>query len=121
MSMWWPHTSFFLRYAVILNVMLLFATTSSYAQQQPEDSEHASHHPEATNDPTVNANTDVLPTATQGKGPLGNADAMMGPGMAKGMDKMMEKMGAPKPKDLYPTLMRMHSATPEQRDRKSVV
>ena len=50
MSMWWPHTSFFLRYAVILNVMLLFATTSSYAQQQPEDSEHASHHPEATND-----------------------------------------------------------------------
>ncbi len=116
MSMWWPHTSFFLRYAVILNVMLLFATTSSYAQQQPEDSEHASHHPEATNDPTVNANTDVLPTATQGKGPLGNADAMMGPGMAKGMDKMMEKMGAPKPKDLYPTLMRMHSATPEQRE-----
>ena len=116
MSMWWPHTSFFLRYAVILNVMLLFATTSSYAQQQPEDSEHASHHPEATNDPTVNANTDVLPTATQGKGPLGNADAMMGSGMAKGMDKMMEKMGAPKPKDLYPTLMRMHSATPEQRE-----
>ena len=116
MSMWWPHTSFFLRYAVILNVMLLFATTSSYAQQQPEDSEHASHHPETTNDPTVNANTDVLPTATQGKGPLGNADAMMGPGMAKGMDKMMEKMGAPKPKDLYPTLMRMHSATPEQRE-----
>ena len=116
MSMWWPHTSFFLRYAVILNVMLLFATTSSYAQQQPEDSEHASHHPEATNDPTVNANTDVLPTATQGKGLLGNADAMMGSGMAKGMDKMMEKMGAPKPKDLYPTLMRMHSATPEQRE-----
>jgi len=36
--------------------------------------------------------------------------------MAKGMDKMMEKMGAPKPKDLYPTLMRMHSATPEQRE-----
>ncbi|GAC23702.1 hypothetical protein GMES_1403 [Paraglaciecola mesophila KMM 241] len=116
MSMWWPHTSFFLRYAVILNVMLLFATTSSYAQQQPEDSEHASHHPEANNDPTVNANTDVLPTATQGKGPPGNAGAMMGPGMAKGMDKMMEKMGAPKPKDLYPTLMRMHSATPEQRE-----
>ena len=28
----------------------------------------------------------------------------------------MEKMGAPKPKDLYPTLMRMHSATPEQRE-----
>merc|ERR1712000_332799 len=66
--------------------------------------------------PIVAASTDSPPLANQVKGQPGNANAMMGPGMAKGMDKMMEKMGAPKPKDLYPRLMRMHSATPEQRE-----
>ena len=104
----------FFRYVVIVNVVLLLAMTRPYAQQQTEDSEHASHHPEETNESLVGVSTDALPLATQGKGPPGNA--MMGPGMAKGMDKMMEKMGAPKPKDLYPTLMRMHSTTPEQRE-----
>ena len=104
------------RYCVILNVVLFFVIINAHAQQQTEDSEHASHHPEAANGPIVAASTDSPPLANQVKGQPGNANAMMGPGMAKGMDKMMEKMGAPKPKDLYPTLMRMHSATPEQRE-----
>ena len=104
------------RYCVILNVVLFFVIINAHAQQQTEDSEHASHHPEAANGPIVAASTDSPALANQVKGQPGNANAMMGPGMAKGMDKMMEKMGAPKPKDLYPTLMRMQSTTPEQRD-----
>jgi ferredoxin-NADP reductase len=104
------------RYCVILNVVLFFVIINAHAQQQTEDSEHASHHPEAANGPSVAVSTDSPPLANQVKGQPGNANAMMGPGMAKGMDKMMEKMGAPKPKDLYPTLMRMQSTTPEQRD-----
>ncbi|MAB94304.1 MAG: NADH oxidoreductase, partial [Alteromonas sp.] len=104
------------RYCVILNVVLFFVIINAHAQQQTEDSEHASHHPEAANGPSVAVSTDSPALANQVKGQPGNANAMMGPGMAKGMDKMMEKMGAPKPKDLYPTLMRMQSTTPEQRD-----
>lgn len=108
------HGTLFPRYAGILCVVLLFVMTSTNAQQQTDDSEHASHHPGATDASVVVVEPDVPKASTN---PLpGNANAMMGPGMAKGMDKMMEKMGAPKPKDLYPTLMRMHSTTPEQRE-----
>ena len=66
--------------AVIL--LLLFFASGSLAQ--PPD--HAKHHP---------GGSEGSP------GPKGPAGMMDG-----GMDGMMEKMGAPKPKDLYPTLMR---------------
>ena len=41
------------RYCVILNVVLFFVIINAHAQQQTEDSEHASHHPEAANGPIV--------------------------------------------------------------------
>lgn len=75
------------------------------ALQQAENDEHAGHHPSKDEKPT-----NEIPSIQPGI----DASSMMGPGMGKGMDKMMEKMGAPKPKDLYPSLMRMQSATPEQ-------
>lgn len=103
----WLQRLDFSRYLMLVIIVFFLAMTRTFAQQPAEDSEHASHHPGATEKPVDAPSTN---------GPPGNPSAMMGPGMAKGMDKMMEKMGAPKPKDLYPTLMRMHSATPEQRE-----
>lgn len=43
---------------------------------------------------------------------MGGKDGGM---MGGGMGGMMEKMGAPKPKDLYPTLMNLPELTPEKR------
>jgi len=40
---------------------------------------------------------------------------MMGGGKGGGMGGMMEKMGAPKPRDLYPTLMNLSELTPEKK------
>ena len=40
-----------------------------------------------------------------------------GPGMMEGMGEMMKGMGAPAPKQLYPTLMSLPSLSPEQRQK----
>lgn len=79
---------------VLLMLLLMGAVALA---QSPE--EHAKHHPGG-------------PKGPQGpKGPGGMMDGGMG-GM---MDGMMEKMGAPKPKDLYPTLMSLPELPPEKR------
>jgi len=75
--------------AVIL--LLLFFASGSLAQ--PPD--HAKHHP---------GGSEGSP------GPKGPAGMMDG-----GMDGMMEKMGAPKPKDLYPTLMSLPELSDDKR------
>ncbi|WP_333972232.1 FAD-binding oxidoreductase [Alteromonas mediterranea] len=91
--------------ALIFSAIVIVSTSGVHALQQSDADEHASHHPEAKSDLTSKTSQD-LTTA--------NGSSMMGPAMGKQMDRMMEKMGAPKPKDLYPTLMRMHDMTPEQ-------
>tara|TARA_R110001583_G_scaffold186189_3_gene346829 strand:+ start:4879 stop:6933 length:2055 start_codon:yes stop_codon:yes gene_type:complete len=120
---------------VFLHCMFFLVAFSAVAQQSQE--EHESHHPDIYNQAMpvsqTSANTSsnnqkdttnsegnaagMGPSMSPGMGPgLGNGmgpsmSPGMGPGigdgMAKGMGIMMEKMGAPKPKDLYPSLMRL--------------
>ncbi len=65
------------------------------ASAQISQEEHESHHPEQQ---------------------YGKSSQDAGGGMMGGMDGMMEKMGAPKPKDLYPSLMNLPELTPEKRE-----
>ena len=51
----------------------------------------------------------------EGAGPKNGMGGMMGGGMGGMMDGMMEKMGAPKPKDLYPSLMELPDLPIERR------
>ena len=86
--------------------------------QSPD--EHAKHHPKGGDS--------VMPVAGKGAGMAGmgsgagkdaakGRDGMMGGGMEGMMDGMMKKMGAPPPKDLYPTLMSSPELTPEQSEQ----
>lgn len=92
--------------ALILVVMI---SMSSSVLSQQSQSEHDGHHTEPPASPQSEpANAQSTGTAV----PNNNASGMGG-GMAAGMGgeggmaKMMEQMGAPKPKDLYPSLMRL--------------
>jgi len=71
-----------------------------FGQISPE--EHARHHPGAA-------------SPMPGGSPANPAAA--GPGMMEGMGEMMKGMGAPAPKQLYPTLMSLPSLSPEQRQK----
>ncbi|HIC72694.1 MAG TPA: 2Fe-2S iron-sulfur cluster binding domain-containing protein [Alphaproteobacteria bacterium] len=86
------------------------------AHAQESDAEHRSHHPDVYGEQSQSepGNTKGGP----GKQPSsGNGmGAGMGAGMGKMMDGMMEKMGAPKPKDLYPSLMRLPELPEEKRE-----
>ena len=79
--------------------------SSSPAQVSPE--EHAKHHPEQAQPPA---------TAPGGMGPPAGVEAPAGMG---GMGDMMKNMGAPPPKDLYPSLMNLAEFTPEKRSEVS--
>ena len=50
-----------------------------------------------------------------GGGKGGGMGGMMGGGKDSGMDVMMERMGAPKPKELYPKLMDLPDLPMEER------
>ncbi len=111
------HARRFLTVAVIA-AWFLMLVGSGYAQTSPE--EHASHHPDKANSSSgaeggegqkgIAGNLGGGPPGGKGGSPGG----MMG-GPGGGMDKMMEKMGAPKPKALYPTLMSLPDLPFEQR------
>lgn len=91
------------RHLHMLALCLLLAGTSVVrAQVSPE--EHARHHPggEGGPDPATNA---------PGMGGMMGG----GPGGMGDMGKMMEKMGAPKPTDLYPSLMSLPDLPLEKR------
>ena len=108
----------------------LCAAASASAQVSPE--EHASHHPEqagaaATDKPTdkptespAQTATPYSPASESGGGMVGGDKAgggmMGGGGSGGGMGGMMEKMGVPAPKSLYPTLMSMSDVSPKQRE-----
>lgn len=99
--------------------------TLSTAAETSEDEEHRSHHPDIYGEQNeqlsmvpfaekVNPATAPAPTGMMGAAGDKGAGGMMGAG--GGMDKMMEKMGAPKPKDLYPSLMALPDLPQEKRD-----
>ena len=96
----------------LITVGLLLSPCQAFAQLS--QAEHESHHPETPSNTTSQQAepTDAdSPNAASPGGMMGGAG--MGPGV---MDEMMEKMGAPKPKDLYPTLMTLPDLPLEQRD-----
>ncbi len=91
--------------------------------------EHAKHHPQpSTANPPAGVNaTGMAPGGGMSGSQLavggGPGPGRMGPpagvgppgGMGGGMGEMMEKMGAPPPKELYPLLMDIPDLPPEQR------
>lgn len=89
---------------VILIVMAVLPVSLPLSAAEMSKAEHESHHPGEAGKAGTNA-----PAAKGGMG------GMMGGGMGKMMGGMMEKMGAPKPRDLYPSLMRLPDLPPEQR------
>lgn len=82
----------------------LFAAFSLTIDAQVSPEEHSKHHP----DEEGNSSKGSSLTEQPGGG-------MMGGGMGKMMGGMMEKMGAPKPKDLYPSLMAFPDLPMEKR------
>ena len=95
----------------------LALTLPGYGQSPDE---HAKHHPKG-GDPAMPAAGKDAPMAGMGGGAGKDADkgggGMMGGGMEGMMDGMMKKMGAPPPKDLYPSLMSLPDLTTEQREQ----
>tara|TARA_R110002073_G_scaffold149534_11_gene303304 strand:- start:4482 stop:6467 length:1986 start_codon:yes stop_codon:yes gene_type:complete len=110
----------FLLPAATMVVIGLAASGILHAQISPE--EHASHHPEQAagskggsgmggmGGPPDGAGAGKM--GGKGGGMMGGGGGMMGGG---GMGGMMEKMGAPKPKDLYPSLMALPDLPMERR------
>lgn len=96
---------------VALALCILSAAGFARAQTQEE---HESHHPDQAGGDASAADSKKK---GGGMGGMmgGGGGGMMGAGEGGGMGGMMEKMGAPKPKDLYPTLMNLHELTPEKR------
>ena len=84
-----------LRVAIVSGMCASAAIGEAIAQTAEE---HASHHPDQTTAPA------------QGGTPPAKA-----PGMMEGMGEMMKGMGAPPPKELYPSLMALPELSPEQR------
>ncbi|QDV47516.1 3-ketosteroid-9-alpha-hydroxylase reductase subunit [Stieleria neptunia] len=115
--------------AFVLGLIALTPLTAS-AQISPE--EHASHHPEEAAADGADSGMGKGPKGMggmgkggppEGAGPdmMGGGGGMMGGGKGGGMmggggmGGMMEKMGAPKPKDLYPSLMELPDLPMERR------
>jgi hypothetical protein len=116
-----------IRFSAVLCLLAGLFWASGLRAQSPD--EHASHHPGQAGGAMPAGGTSSAPAATPGStggmgampasggspapggmgppagaGPPGDVGGMGGM-MGGGMGAMMEKMGAPKPKDFYPTLM----------------
>ncbi|HNO78153.1 MAG TPA: 2Fe-2S iron-sulfur cluster-binding protein [Phycisphaerae bacterium] len=89
-------------------VLALIAVRPALVAAQVSPEEHASHHPEESQ-PENSASQPAGDDDQKKSGGMG--------GMAGGMGKMMEKMGAPKPKELYPSLMALPDLPMEMRQQ----
>ena len=101
-----------------LCVLPLLATSLCVTEAQISQEEHLSHHPEQGG----GASNTRGPAFAGPKGPGGMGGpggGMMGGGMGGMMDGMMEKMGAPKPRDLYPSMMGIPEMDPDARSKVS--
>ncbi len=78
-------------------IAVLLAASAGTVRGQTGPGEHSAHHPPAG-----------VPGAAGAMTPRGAT----GPG---GMESMMEGMGVPPPKELYPEMMRLEAISPEQR------
>lgn len=89
---------------------VVLAANGRARAQAPAD-EHSKHHPPP-------AASSTAPMAPMGAPPAGTpGPGMAQGGMAQGMEKMMERMGAPAPKELYPALMELPDLPPAKREQ----
>jgi hypothetical protein len=95
------------RLTFVLVGCILQVSFSSGALGQMSAEEHASHHPGAGATPA--------PMPAGGMGPPADVGPPGGTSGMGGMGKMMEGMGKPPPKDVYPSLMAIPEFTPEKR------
>ncbi len=104
----WHRDNVWQRHRLLMGLLSVVVLSVSTAMAQPSPSEHAKHHPKPANGG---------PPAQAGAGMQGGSGGggMMGGGGGGGMGKMMEKMGAPKPKQLYPSMMALPDLPLEQR------
>ncbi len=96
----------------------LFGTGTTVAQVSKED--HLKHHPgqAAESNGAQKKGSASQGEPGKGGGMMGGGKeggGMMGGGKGGGMGGMMEKMGAPKDKELYPELMHLPDLPPEKR------
>ncbi len=83
------------------------------AQATPQD--HTSHHPGQNTNATASTPAASPAPAADGRGGMGAPSAGQSPGGTGGMGSMMEGMGVPPPKELYPSLMDLPDLRPERR------
>lgn len=101
-----------LTWSIMLATPLMwFAAFVSNANAQVSPEEHASHHPGQEDGAEAGAGMSGRNGPPEGAGPQNGMGGMM----SGGMGGMMEKMGAPKPKDLYPSLMELPDLPMERR------
>lgn len=96
------HQTLFSSFLIAMACFSAARPASLVAQVSPK--EHELHHP----------NQPKSRDADNSRGMMGGG-GMMGGDMGGMMDSMMEKMGAPKPKDLYPKLMSLPDLPMEER------
>ncbi len=102
------------RSRLLVFVWLTLATSTHTARGQESPGGHASHHPDqAQADTGTNAQGSGSGKSPGGGMMGGGKGGMMGGG--GGMGGMMEKMGAPKPKEMYPKLMDLPDLPLEER------
>lgn len=104
------HRAHHTRLLILIILICLSMAGDIHAQVSPE--EHAKHHPEQANSAQPQGGD------TQGGGMMGGAGGGMMGGAGGGggmMGGMMEKMGAPKPKEMYPRLMGLPDLPMEER------
>lgn len=94
---------------LILSLALQAAPRRVLAQVSPE--EHAKHHPGAGVQKQPQGSPAPGGAASGGMGSMGSG------GMREMMDDMMKQMGAPKPKEFYPSLMALPELTKETTDQ----
>lgn len=95
-----------------LPLLVLAAATAwgAEARAQATPQGHASHHPGQNSNAAAGPSPSPAPTPN-GMGATGGVS----PGGMGGMGSMMEGMGAPPPKELYPSLMDLPDLTEERR------
>ena len=98
-SRWLPPLVFAAAFAWAVNVR---------AQATPQD--HTSHHPGQNSNATAAGPSPSPAPTPNGVGAAGG----MSPGGMGGLGSMMEGMGAPPPKEVYPSLMDLPDLTPER-------
>ena len=84
-----------------VSALVLVVSLAVPAIAQPGPEGHEGHHPEAS------------PASSETQGSSSNTSTGHGEG---GMGAMMERMGVPPPRELYPEMMRLEGLTPERRN-----